>query len=253
MLCEGKIALVTGAASGIGRAAALAFAREGARVTVADVDRAGGARVAEEIAAAGGVALFVETDVTREEMVAAMVTRTVERFGGLDMALNNAGGPGRYASVSAITSEDWDKVVALNMTSIWLCMKYEIEAMERSGGGAIVNTASRNGDSAAPNLFGYTATKHGVIGMSRSAALDLAAKNIRVNALQPGFTMTPMVEQALKGSGMIAAGNVEARIPMGRWGRPEEPAEAAVWLCSDRASYVTGTTLVVDGGVSAVL
>jgi NAD(P)-dependent dehydrogenase (short-subunit alcohol dehydrogenase family) len=253
MLCAGKVALVTGGASGIGRAAALIFAREGAQVAIADVDRDGGEAAAADIEEAGGEALFIGADVTREENVATMVARTVERFGGLDIALNNAGGPGRYASVTDVTAEDWANVLALNMTAIWLCMKYEIPELEKRGGGAIVNTASRNGDSAAPNLFAYTAAKHGVIGMSRSAALDLARRNIRVNALQPGFTMTPMVEMALRGSGMIAAGNIEARVPMGRWGRPEEPAEAAVWLCSERASYVTGTTLVVDGGVSAVL
>jgi NAD(P)-dependent dehydrogenase (short-subunit alcohol dehydrogenase family) len=253
MLCAGKIALVTGGASGIGRAAALVFAREGAKVAIADVDREGGQAVVAEIEQAGGEALLVEADVTSEAQVAAMVAQTVARFGGLDLALNNAGGPGRYASVSDVTDEDWQKVLALNMTATWLCMKYEIPEMEKRGGGAIVNTASRNGDSAAPNLFAYTAAKHGVIGMSRSAAIDLAKRNIRVNALQPGFTLTPMVEMARKGSGMIAGGNIEARVPMGRWGRPEEPAEAAVWLCSDRASYVTGTTLVVDGGVSALL
>jgi NAD(P)-dependent dehydrogenase (short-subunit alcohol dehydrogenase family) len=253
MLCAGKIALVTGGASGIGRAAALAFAREGAKVTVADIDRAGGRAVAAEIEATAGEALFVETDVTSEQAVAAMVAHTVERFGALHMALNNAGGPVRYASVADMTDEDWGRVVALNMTSTWLCMKYEIPEMEKAGGGAIVNTASRNGDSAAPNMFAYTATKHGVIGMSRSAALDLARRNIRVNALQPGFTMTPMVEPAAKGAGLVAGGGIEARVPMGRWGRPEESAEAAIWLCSDRASYVTGTTLVVDGGLSAAL
>lgn len=253
MLCEGLVALVTGAASGIGRAAAVLFAREGAAVTVADINREQGEAVVREIETAGGRAIFVEADVTNEPTVANMVARTVEAFGGLDMALNNAGGPGRYANVEAVTPDDWRRVVDLNMTSVWLCMKHEIPAMEARGGGAIVNTASRNGDSAAPNLFGYTATKHGVIGMSRSAALDYAAKGIRVNALQPGFTMTPMVEMAMKGSGMIAAGGIEQRVPMKRWGRPEEPAEAAVWLCSPRASYVTGTTLIVDGGVAAVL
>lgn len=253
MFLRGKIALVTGGASGIGRAAAILFAREGAAVAVADVDAEQGRETVEAIRSGDGQALFVETDVTSERDVAAMVAATVERFGGLDAAFNNAGGPGLYASATELDAETLRRIVDLNMTSTWLCMKYEIPAMRARGGGAIVNNASRNAQASAPNLFAYNSTKAAVVGMTRSAAVDHAADNIRVNALLPGFTMTPMVEQALKGKGLIAAGNIEARIPLRRMGTPEEQAEAALWLCSDRASFVTGTTLVVDGGHSAAL
>ncbi|WP_114951579.1 SDR family NAD(P)-dependent oxidoreductase [Sphingosinicella terrae] len=253
MLLQGKTALITGGASGIGRAAALLFAREGAKVTIADRDVDGGQEAASAITSAGGKAIFVEADVTSETAVAAMVAATVEAFGGLDVAFNNAGGPGRYANETELDVLAYRRIVDLNMTSTWLCMKYEIPAMLARGGGAIVNNASRNAQAAAPNLFAYNSTKAAIVGMTRSAAVDHAADNIRVNALLPGFTLTPMVEQALKGKGLIAAGNIEARIPMRRMGTSEEQAEAALWLCSDRASFVTGTTLVVDGGHSAAL
>lgn len=252
MLCENKVALVTGASSGIGRAAALAFAREGAAVTVADLDRSRGESVAAEIIAANGRAIFVETDVTSEAAVAAMVRATVDAFGGLDCAFNNAGTPGGYATAVSCTQGEWERVIDVNMKSVWLCMKYEIPEMLKRGGGGIVNTASRAGDSATPLMFTYVATKHGVAGMSRSAALDFAAQNIRVNVLMPGFTDTPMLQVAAAGVDLPPLDELADRvIPMKRLGRPEEQAEAAVWLCSDRASYVTGTAMVVDGGMSA--
>lgn len=253
MLLAGKIAIVTGGASGIGRAAALLFAREGAEVAVADIDEAGGVSAVEEIKANGGRAMFIATDVTDAAAVEAMVQHTEIEFGGLDVAFNNAGGPVRYAALDECTCEDWNKALSLNMTSMWLCMKAEVAAMERRGGGAILNCASRNADAAAPNLFAYTSSKHGVIGITRSAALDLAPRGIRVNALLPGVTRSPMIEQALQGSGFIASGKLQARIPMGRLARCEEQAEAAAWLLSDRASYVTGATLTVDGGLSAAM
>lgn len=253
MLLAGKVAIVTGGASGIGRAAALLFAREGAAVCVADIDADGAAGAADEIAAAGGRAIGVRADVTDAAAIEAMVARTEAAFGGLDVAFNNAGGPVRYAALDVCDAEDWDKALALNMTGMWLCMKAEVAAMEKRGGGAILNCASRNADAAAPNLFAYTASKHGVIGITRSAALDLAARNIRVNALLPGVTRSPMIEQALQGTGFIASGKLQARIPMGRLATCDEQAEAAAWLLSDRASYVTGTTLTVDGGLSAAM
>ena len=242
------VAIVTGGASGIGRAAAITFAREGARVTVADRDAAGGSAVVELIAASGGEALFVETDVTSEAAVAEMVARTVRTFGALDAAFNNAGTAGLPGTAATCTSEEWRSVIDVNLTSVWLCMKHEIpEMLER--GGAIVNMASRAGDSAPPNMFTYVSTKHGVVGLTRSAAIDYAAHNIRVNALLPGFTDTPMLR---RGGGIIDREDIgQTRVPLKRLGRPEEQAEAAVWLCCPRSSFVTGTTLVVDGGMSA--
>ena len=253
MLLTGKIAIVTGGASGIGRAAALLFAREGAAVAIADIDAAGGESAAAEIRQAGGNAIYSRTDVTNSADIEVLVHKTETAFGGVDIAFNNAGGPVRYAALDTCDREDWDKALALNMTGMWLCMKAEVAAMERRGGGAIVNCASLNADAAAPNLFAYTSSKHGVIGMTRSAALDLAARNIRVNALLPGVTRSPMIEQALQGSGFIASGKLQARIPMGRLALCEEQAEAAAWLLSDRASYVTGASLTVDGGLSAAM
>ncbi|MBB35090.1 MAG: hypothetical protein CME88_08005 [Hirschia sp.] len=253
MMLEGKVAIVTGAASGIGLAAAKLFAQEGASVCLADIDVQSGEVAAEDIRKSGGSAIFVTTDVTTQSAVDHMVARTLDAFGQLDIAFNNAGGPVRYAALDECTPEDWDKALALNMTGMWLCMKAEAKAMEASGGGAILNCASRNADAAAPNLFAYTSSKHGVIGMTRSAALDLAPRGIRVNALLPGVTRSPMIEQALNGSGFIASGKLQERIPMGRLAVCAEQAEAACWLLSDRASYVTGTTLMVDGGLSAAM
>lgn len=249
---QGKVAIVTGGASGIGKAAALIFAREGASVAIADLNREGGEAVEREIRSAGGQAIFVETDVTSEGAIRHLVDVTVERFGGLDAAFNNAGTPGSYSTADSCADNEWERVMDLNMRSVWLCMKYQIPEMLKRGGGAIVNTASRAGDSASPNMFTYIATKHGVVGMTRSAAIDLAARNIRVNALCPGFTATPMLDVASQGVGMPSLDEVaRAVVPMQRLGRAEEQGEVAVFLCSDRASYITGTAIAVDGGMSA--
>ena len=242
MLYAGKVALVTGGALGIGRAAALAFAREGACVTIADRDRTNGAAVVHQIVQSGGRAIFVETDVTVEAAIKAMVDQTVAEFGGLDAAFNNVGSMGNYTTAVTCTMDEWESTIRINMTSIWLGMKYEIPAMIKRGGGAIVNAASRSGDSAVPNVFTYVTTKHGVIGMTRSAAVDFAAQNIRVNAILPGFIDTQMLHDAATGAGMPSMHDVaQAMVPLKRLGRPEEPAELVVWLCSDRASYITGS------------
>jgi len=254
-MMAGKAALITGAASGIGAAAAELFARAGAAVAMADRDVARGLALADAIKAVGGNVAFIEIDVTEKRAVAAMVAQTVELFGGIDAAFNNAGTPGGYSTAVSCTTEECEQVNNINMRSIWLCMKHEIPEMLKRGGGSVVNMASRAGDSANPNMFTYAATKHGVAGMTRSAALDFGTKKVRVNALLPGMTQSPMLEKARTGSGMGGGAALDAVvrsvIPMRRVGRPNEQAEAALWLCSQRSSYVTGTTLVVDGGMSA--
>ena len=252
MLYAGKVALVTGGAAGIGRATALGFAREGAAVTVADRDRVGGEAVAKQIRDQGGRAIFVETDVSSEADIVAVVNKTVAEFGGLDVAFNNVGTMGGFTTATGCTMEEWESTIRINMTSIWLGMKYEIPEMIKRGGGAIVNAASRAGDSAVPNTFTYVTTKHAVIGMTRSAAVDFAAQNIRINAVLPGFIDTEMLHGAAKGAGMPPMHDVaQAMVPLKRLARPEEPAELVVWLCSDRASYITGNASIVDGGLDA--
>lgn len=252
MLFEGKVALVTGAASGIGRAAALIFAREGAAVTVADIDAAKGGAVVAEIEAAGGRALFVATDVTAEAAIAAMVARTVEAFGGLDAAFNNAGTVGNCKTALTCDNGEWESVIRLNMTSVWWSLKYEIPEMLKRGGGGIVNTASRAADRATRSHFTYIASKHGVVGITRSAAIDYAPQNVRVNALMPGPTATPMLQGFLEGRGRTLE-EAGRGLPMKRLSTPEEQAEVAVWLCSSRASHVTGVTMNVDGGMGALI
>lgn len=248
-LLEGKCALVTGAASGIGRASALAFAREGSRVMLADVDEGEGERAAEAIREAGGAARFARADVTREDEVEAMVRATVDAFGGLDCALNNAGMTGAAAPLQGLELEEFERVIALNLVGVFLCMKHEIPAM-RDGGGVIVNMASGASLVPTPGLAPYCASKHAVLGLTKTAALENVRTGIRVNAICPGSTDTPMLQEAMamdpKVKKMILSGQ-----PGGRLGRAEEIAEAAVWLCSDRASFVTGHSMLVDGGAVA--
>jgi NAD(P)-dependent dehydrogenase (short-subunit alcohol dehydrogenase family) len=248
-LLAGKSAVITGAASGIGRAAAFAFSREGARVMLADIDAELGERAAAEITAAGGHARFVRTDVSREDDVASMVRETIDAFGGLDCALNNAGITGPMGPVQSIALADFERVTAINLTGVFLCMKYEIPAMANDGG-AIVNVASGSGFIATPSLAAYCASKHAVLGLTKTAAVENARTGIRVNAICPGTVDTPMLQSAMnrdpKVKKMILSGQ-----PSGRLGEPEEIAEAAVWLCSDRASYVTGESMLVDGGAIA--
>ncbi len=246
-LVAGKVALVTGAASGIGRASALALAREGARVVVSDVDVAGGERVAKEIAAQGSKAHFVRCDVTREDEVEALVKATVDAFGRLDCAHNNAGAPGRGGLVHDIPTDEWNAVVALNLTSVYLCMKHELPVMIRQGAGAIVNTSSGAGLVAVPTLGHYAAAKHGVLGLTKTAARENAKTGVRVNAICPGSVDTPALRAHMAKDPAIEQG-ILATQPGGRLGTPEEIAESVVWLCSDRASFVTGESFVVDGG-----
>ena len=245
---SGKVALITGGSSGIGRASALAFAREGAKVVIADVNTDGGEETAEIIRARDGDALFVHTDVTKATDVEAMVDKIVEAHDRLDCAFNNAGVL-RSSSIVECTEEDWDLTMSVNLKGVWLCMKYEILQMLKQGGGAIVNTASIFGLAATGTGMAYIASKHGVVGLTKTGALQYAQKGIRVNAVCPGYTRTPMLKGIFEDPDREAA--AIALHPMGRVGTPEDMAEAVVWLCSDAASFVTGHAMVVDGGYLA--
>ena len=245
---KGKVALVTGAGGGIGRASAVAFGARGAAVMVADVDEAGGAETVKIIGDAGGRAEFVRCDVGSADEIKAMVKAAVSTFGGLDYALNNAGINPMMAD--QWQEDTWDAMVSINLTGVMLCMREQIAVMRENGGGAIVNTASINGLVGNGNQPAYVATKHGVVGLTRMAALAEATNNIRVNAVCPGVIETAMTAAAASVPEYRAA--MESMTPMGRMGQPEEIAEAVVWLCSDAASFVTGHPMVVDGGALAV-
>ena len=247
---DGKVALVTGAGGGIGRATALAFAREGARVVASDVAGAGGEETARLVADAGGEALHVACDVTWPAEVEALVAAAVDAFGRLDCAHNNAGVEGAYARTADCDEENFDRTCAVNLKGVYLCLKAEIAHLLDSGGGAIVNTASVAGVEGAKNLPAYVASKHGVMGLTRTAALEYATRGIRVNAVCPGPIRTRMLEAIMEENPRMEPAMIAA-VPMRRLGAPEEIAEAVVWLCSDRASYVTGQGLVVDGGFTA--
>ncbi len=243
---EGKVALITGAASGIGRAAAELFALRGARVLVCDIDEAGGQETVARIDRAGGAASFKRTDVTSERDIEAMIAAAVSRFGGLHCAFNNAGYGGKYIPFHEMDLEEWNRTIAVNLTSVFLCMKHEITHMLKSGGGVIVNTASGAGFVPAPGMPAYTASKHGVLGLMKLAAKEYAAQKIRVNAICPGVTDTPMMAGFIGGDPAIEK-MMNDTLPFGRMGLPEEQAEAAVWLCSDAASFVSGESMLVDG------
>jgi NAD(P)-dependent dehydrogenase (short-subunit alcohol dehydrogenase family) len=244
---DGKVALVTGAAMGIGRASAEIFAREGAAVVVADIDDDGGRETVALIEAAGGQAAFVHADVSAKADVEAMVQYAVDTFGGLDCAHNNAGIASPMAPLAEYSDAGWDRTLAVMLTGVYLCMKAEIPRMLERGGGAIVNTASGVGLVAYPNQAAYTASKHGVIGLTKVAALDYGKLGIRVNAICPGTARTPMVDAAIRYDASIDD-HLKAMHPIGRIGEASEIGEAAVWLCSPAASFVLGVALPVDGG-----
>ncbi len=249
-LVDGKIALVTGAGSGIGRATALVFAREGAKVLVADVVVDGGEETVRLLKAAGGEAMFVKADMAKAAEVEAMVQKAVATYGRLDCAHNNAGIEGATGRTADYREEDWNRVISINLTGVWLCMKYEISQMLKQGGGAIVNTASDAGLLGVPQMPAYVASKHGVVGLTKTAALEYAKSGIRVNAVCPGVIKTPMVER-ITAQRAGRAERMAAVEPVGRMGKPEEIAEAVVWLCSEAASFVTGLPMPVDGGIAA--
>lgn len=247
----GKVALVTGGGAGIGRATALAFAQAGARVAIVDIVEEAGREVALAITAAGGEAMFIRADVVNAAEVEAMVARTVEAYGKIDCAFNNAGIEEEHMRLADCSEATFDRIMAINVKGVWLALKYELAAMLRSGGGTIVNTASVAGLVAAPKMAAYCASKHAVLGLTKSAAIEYARKNIRVNAVCPGVIRTPMYERALqvdpKGTAQVAQMH-----PIGRVGEPEEVAAVVLWLCSDAAGFVTGHAHTVDGGLTAV-
>jgi NAD(P)-dependent dehydrogenase (short-subunit alcohol dehydrogenase family) len=249
---DGKVALVTGGASGIGRATALAFAREGAKLIIADMNEDGGQQTVHMIKEHGGEATFVQVDVSQATAVEAMISKTVETYGRLDCAHNNAGiGSRPRVLLHELPEESWDRVLSINLKGVWLCMKYEIIQMLTQGGGTIVNTASIMGLVGSWSRSGaYNASKHGVVGLTKTAALEYATSGIRVNCVCPGYIRTPLLESLLTSQPEMEA-QIVARHPVGRMGRPEEIAEAVVWLCSDAASFVTGHTMTVDGGYVA--
>jgi NAD(P)-dependent dehydrogenase (short-subunit alcohol dehydrogenase family) len=266
---EGKVVLVTGAGRGIGRASATAFAREGARVVVADVATEAGEATAAAIRAAGGDATFVRTDVSQASQVESLVRHALGIHGRLDVAHNNAGIEGQRGSVADCTEDTWDRVLSVNLKGVWLCMRSEIQQMLRQGSGAIVNTASIAGLVGLTGRPAYVASKHGIVGLTRAAALEYGRSGIRVNAVCPGLIDTEMIDRTILGTSpsgdegepprpargflsgvkeFVGEAFLERKQPAGRMGQPEEVAEAVLWLASDGASYVNGHALTVDGG-----
>lgn len=245
---EGKVALVTGGSSGMGRATALAFARKGAKTVVADVSVEGGQETVHLIQEAGGNAIFVKADVSNMNEVEELVSSAAKTYSRLDYAFNNAGIV-RAATITDCTEDEWSRIMDINLKGVWLCMKYEILAMQ-GGGGVIINNASTEGIHSQPRRPIYSASKHGVIGLTKAAAIAYAGVGIRVNAVCPGPIRTAQTEPVWRRD---AQGEAKAisRVPLRRIGAPEEVAEAVVWLCSDAASYITGHALVVDGGSTA--
>lgn len=247
MKLENKVALVTGGSSGIGRATGLACAREGARVVIADIDVTGGKETVSMITEEGGDALFIKADVSRHDDVDAMIQETVETYGQLDCAHNNAGKEGMPAPTADCTEENWDEIVKINLKGTFLCMKYEINQMLKQRKGAIVNTASSTSFIGAPGLPAYSAAKAGVVELSRTAAVEYAKMGIRVNTVCPGAIRTPMLERWIENNPSIEQMVISSH-PVGRIGEPKEIADAVVFLCSDAASFITGHSLLVDGG-----
>jgi NAD(P)-dependent dehydrogenase (short-subunit alcohol dehydrogenase family) len=253
-MLTGKVALVTGGGSGIGRATAAMYAREGAKVVVADLNESGGRQTTQAITDSGGEATYVQVNVTQAEEVDAMVAIAVARYGRLDSAFNGAGvasvGPAGERHLTADYPDDmWQQIIDVNLTGVWLCMKYELRQMLRNDGGTIVNAASVAGLTGLPTASAYVASKHGVIGLTKTAALEYAKKGIRVNCVCPGYIETPMTAPGRSDPESLA--RMVASKPLGRLGQPEEVAESIVWLSSESTSFVTGHTMTIDGGYSA--
>lgn len=247
---SGKVALVTGGSAGIGRATALEFGRQGAQVIVTDVAVEEGQKTTQMIQGAGGEATFIEADISNAPQVSALIRNVVDVYGRLDFAHNNAGiATSKLSTIANYPEAEWHRIIAINLTGVWLCMKFEIQQMLKNGGGAIVNTASIAGLMGVPGSSAYTASKFGVVGLTQGVALEYADAGIRINAVCPGYIRTPMVDQIMKQETKRTESQVLSRVPMRRLGTPEEIAETVVWLCSG-ASYVTGQALGVDGGLA---
>jgi NAD(P)-dependent dehydrogenase (short-subunit alcohol dehydrogenase family) len=245
---SGKTAVVFGATAGIGRSTALAFAAAGARVVISGLGAQEGRAVEADARRAGAEALFIEADVTRAVEVRAVIEGAAGKFGRIHAAVNNAGIEGRFGPVEAASAEDFDRIIGVNLKGVWHGLKYEIPHMLAHGGGAIVNTASSAGVTGIANIALYTASKHGVVGLTKAVALELARSGIRVNAVAPGPVDTGLLHRMV--AGQIDVETIAASVPMGRISQPQEIAGAIVWLCSDAASYITGHTLVIDGGLT---
>ena len=247
-----KIVLITGAASGIGRAAALAFAKAGGTIVVSDINVEGGMETVSQIKATGRKALFIKTNVADFASVEKLMQQIVEQFGRLDIAINNAGIAGVNARTIDMPLDSWDKVMAINASGVFYCMKTQIPIMLKQGGGAIVNTASIAGLKGLPNSLAYVASKHAVVGMTKTAAMEYARNNIRINAICPVFTISPLFDpEAIEKVAKGIPDKLKANIPMKRFAQAEEQVAAMMWLCSDGASFVTGLALPVDGGLTA--
>jgi len=247
----GKVALVTGASSGMGLATARAFAEAGASVVLADVREELAKNEAKKLTDVGYHAIAVQCDVSDDAQVAAMVERTVAQFGRLDAAFNNAGVMAHIAPTAESTREEWDRVIGINLRGVWSCMKYELRQMERQGSGAIVNNASVGALTGNPGIGSYIASKHGVVGLTRTAALEYIKYGIRVNAVNPGLIDTQIARDVVSGNEQAYA-EIAKNVPIARAGTPEEIASAVLWLCSPGASYVVGHALTVDGGMTVV-
>ncbi|MBM7599965.1 NAD(P)-dependent dehydrogenase (short-subunit alcohol dehydrogenase family) [Virgibacillus halotolerans] len=249
-LMQDKVGIITAGGSGIGRASAQAFAREGAKVIISDINDDMGQETVNMIKKAGGEASYIPCNVATEEDVVVLINKTVELYGRLDWAHNNAGIGVPSASITESDSSDWDRALQITATGMYYSIKHEIPAMLKSGGGAIVNTSSTAGLSGAENMAGYSASKWAVNGLTKSIALEYGKQGIRINSICPGMTLTPAVEKWSQ-EAPEQAEYIKSNIPLGRIGKPEDQANAAVWLCSDKAAYITGVNLPVDGGHTA--